>query len=108
MDRRLLRARYLELTRETLPARARADGWPLRFDHCFQRVALDNAVGDRWYDAVPGRPAIDHLTDAQLAAAVAVAERIAREGVPLLEELDANSLRWRSKRPKRFPSAPAR
>ena len=65
------------------------------------RAALDNAVGGRWYDAVPGRPAIDHLADAQLAAAVAVAERIAREGVPLLEELDANSLRWRGKRPKR-------
>lgn len=108
MDRPALRARYLELTRRTLPARARAEGWPLRFDHCFQRVALDNAVGGRWYDAVPGHPAIDHVTDAQLAAAVAVAERIEREGVGVLEALDASSLRWRGKRPKRSASAPGR
>lgn len=93
-------ARYLELTRERLPARARAEGWPLRFDHCFQRVVLDHAVHGRWYDHVDGRPALAHLSSAQLAAARAVAERIDREGVGLLCELDAQSLRWRGKPPK--------
>ena len=36
----------------------------------------------------------------RLADAVALAERIAVEGDPLLRELDARSLAWRGKRPK--------
>ena len=96
-----LRARWLELTRERLPARARAEGWPLRLDHCFQRVLLDQACGGRWYDHVAGRPAYRHLDARRLAAAVALGERLEREGEPLLRRLDADSLGWRGKRPKR-------
>ncbi len=96
-----LERRWLELTHETLPARARADGWPLRLDHCFQRILLDAVCGGRWYDHVDGRPAYRHLGPERLAAAVALAERLATEldARPLLGELDAQSLRWRGKRP---------
>ena len=50
--------------------------------------------------APPG-PAFAALDDAQLARAVELAERVAAEGDPLLRELDAQSLAWRGKRPKR-------
>jgi hypothetical protein len=94
-----LRERWLALTREELPARARTQGWPLRLDHCFQRVLLDQACGGRWYDHVAGRPAYRHLDPERLGAAVALGERLLREGEPLLRRLDEDSLRWRGKRP---------
>ena len=100
-----LRSRWLSLTQEQLPARARAQRWPLREDHCFQRVLLDAACGGRWYDHVPARPAYRHLDPDRLARAVALAERLATEpdAVVLLRELDARSLSWRGKKPKPVP-----
>jgi hypothetical protein len=98
-----LQARWLALTTEQLPTRARAERWPLREDHCFQRVLLDAACGGRWYDHVAGRPAYRHLDDERLGQAVALGERLAAEpdAVTLLRDLDAQSLAWRGKRPKR-------
>ncbi len=97
VDEEALRARWLELTRERLPARARAERWPLRLDHCFQRVLLDQVCGGRWYDHVEGRPAFRRLDAPRLRAAVRLAERLEREGEPLLRRLDEDSLRWRGK-----------
>ena len=54
---------------------AAAEGWPIRLDHCFMRVCLDHALGDRW-DRMVRRPAIRHLSDDQLEAAIACAERL--------------------------------
>ncbi len=99
-DEDALRRRWLVLTRERLPERARAERWPLRLDHCFQRVLLDQACGGRWYDHVSGRPAYRHLDPARLAAAVTLGERLEREGEPLLRRLDEDPLRWRGKAPK--------
>ena len=98
-----LRTRWLYLTKEQLPARARSQRWPLREDHCFQRVLLDAVCGGRWYDHVPARPAYRHLDADRLARAVGLAERLATEpdAVTLLRELDAQSLAWRGKPPKR-------
>ena len=105
-----LRARWLELTKERLPTRARAERWPLREDHCFQRVLLDAACGGRWYDHVPARPAYRHLDPERLGRAVALAEQLAGEpdAVDLLRELDAQSLAWRGKSPKRAAGSPRR
>ena len=102
-----LQARWLALTKERLPARARAERWPLREDHCFQRVLLDAVCGGRWYDHVPARPAYRHLDPERLGDAVALAERLATEpdAVVLLRELDAQSLVWRGKPPKRSARA---
>ena len=86
---------WLALTRRVLPGMAVAEGWPIRLDHCFMRVCLDAAIGRPWHEAVR-RPAIRHLTEAQLAAAVAVAERIRAEP-GLLPGLNRQSLLGRGK-----------
>ncbi len=92
-ERERLVARWLGLTRATLPGLAGAARWPIRFDHCFMRVCLDHAIGQPWHERVR-RPAIRHLTDEQLRAAIAVAERIASDP-SALPGLNAQSLAWR-------------
>lgn len=94
-ERPALLARWLQLTRAALPGMAAAQGWPIRLDHCFMRVCLDAAVGRPWHEAVR-RPAVRHLSDAQLARAVAVAERIVGEPA-CLPALNEASLRMRGK-----------
>ena len=79
-----------------LPRRAREEAWPLRHDHCFQRVVLDEVAGTVWYDRIP-RPAIRHLTEDQAIAAATIAQRLADEGEPLLVELNRRSLQRRGK-----------
>lgn len=101
--REQLLARYRELVLDELPRRARAGRWVVTADHCFGRIVLDHAVGGRWYDVLDRRrsPAFARLDDAQLAEAVALAERVLEEGDRLLRTLDAQSLAWRGKPPKR-------
>jgi hypothetical protein len=94
-QREEMAARWLALTREILPGMAAAGRWPIRLDHCFMRVCLDAAIGRPWHEAVR-RPAIRHLTGAQLAAAIAVAERI-RADPASLPALNRQSLRMRGK-----------
>jgi hypothetical protein len=96
-DRAVLEAEWLRLTRETLPGLARTRGWPVHADHCFQRILLDHAVGGRWYDHVPRRPAYRHLDEAALVRAVALG-RSAAAGEADLPALNDQSLRWRGKR----------
>jgi hypothetical protein len=102
MTRADLLARYRELVLGELPRRARAGHWVVSEDHCFGRIVLDSVVGGCWYDVLDRRrsPAFAQLDDAQLAAAVALAERVLVEGDLLLRELDAQSLGWRGKPPK--------
>ena len=105
-DRDALLRRYRELVDRDLPAQAARDGWVLRLDHCFGRVLLDAAVGRCWYEVLDRRsPAYRQLDDAQLVRTVELAERLLREGDPLLRELDAQSLAWRGKPPKRVRGA---
>ena len=103
-----LLARYRVLVDDALPAAARAGGWSLRLNHCFGRVLLDDAVGGCWYDHLDRRagPAYRQLDDDQLSGAVALGERLLTERDPLLRTLDARSLAWRGKAPKRLPSQP--
>jgi hypothetical protein len=129
-ERAALLRRYRELVLDELPRRAREGRWVVVNNHCFGRIVLDNTVGGRWYDVLDrrrsdrsghdastphsvraGSPAPDRrsafaqLDDERLAAAVALGERIAAEGDPLVRELDARSLAWRGKAPKR-PALP--
>jgi hypothetical protein len=98
-----LEERYLELVRDELPAAAREQGWVIRNDHCFGRVLLDDAVGGCWYDVLGrGRgSAFRRLDPDQLAHAVEQGERMLREGGETVRALDAQSLAWRGKAPKR-------
>jgi hypothetical protein len=91
-----LLARWFELTRRILPGMAAAQRWPIRLDHCFMRVCLDAAFGRPWHEAVRGRPAVRHMLGAELARAVAVAERIAA-APSILPAMNARSLRLRGK-----------
>ncbi len=93
-DRAALEARWLHLTRAALPAVADERGWPVRLDHCFQRILLDGACGGRWYDHVAGRPAYRRCDPAILSRAVALGEAVlAGEGD--LPALNRRSLAWR-------------
>lgn len=102
-ERNELLRRYRTLVDEALPAAARRADWSLRLNHCFARVLIDDAVGGCWYDHLDRRagPAFRQLDDEQLAGAVTLGERLLAEGDPLLRVLDARSLVWRGKAPKR-------
>ncbi len=86
-QRAALVERWLLLTREILPAMAAGENWPIRFDHCFMRVCLDDAMGRPWTEVLR-RPAIATMSDAQLAAAIRTAESIVErpETLPVLNE----------------------
>ncbi len=94
-ERATLEARWFALTRETMPAVAKAQAWPVRLDHCFQRILLDNAVGRPWRDAIAA-PAYRNATDQQLSAAIALGEA-ALDGKADLSALNRQSLVWRGK-----------
>lgn len=98
MTRADLLLTYFHLTRDVLPARALGEGWVVTADHCFQRIILDNVVGDAWRNVLTAKaPAYRQLSDEQLARAVELARQIEREGDPLLRTLNQNSLVWRGK-----------
>ena len=87
--------RWFALTRERMPALADQRGWPVRLDHCFQRILLDNAVGGHWSEEIPA-PAYRNAPDELLERAIALGEA-AVAGEEDLGELNENSLAWRGK-----------
>ena len=95
-DRSALEARWLLLTRTEMPGLAAGRRWPVRFDHCFQRILLDSATGGVWYDSIPKRPAYRHATDQALSDAVELGEAAIAGDVDL-HALNARSLSWRGK-----------
>ncbi|WP_448657515.1 GCN5-related N-acetyltransferase [Sphingomonas sp. CJ99] len=96
-DRASLESRWLTLTRTDLPSVAAERRWPIRADHCFQRVLLDHAAGGVWYDHIAGRPAYAHADAALLARAVALGEAV-RSGTADLPALNRQSIAWRRTR----------
>ncbi|RYY16104.1 MAG: GCN5-related N-acetyltransferase [Alphaproteobacteria bacterium] len=86
-------ARWLALTRITLPGFAVEHRWPIRLDHCFMRVLLDNAVGGVWHHTI-ARPAIKHADAETLERAIALGEGAMREP-SRLAMLNRCSLEWR-------------
>ena len=89
-SREALVSTYTRLTREVLPRMAKNErqDWPVREDHCFQRIVLDTVCGGVWYD---------HLDRPAYRRAVALCHAIA-DGQADLQQLNHNSLVWRGKR----------
>jgi len=88
---------YLHLTRTVMPALAQTSKrhWPVRNDHCFQRIVLDAICGGVWYDHI-ARPAYKHLSQAQATLAVQLCNQIIAEQTNL-NVLNQRSLAWRGK-----------
>ena len=88
---------YLHLTRTVMPALAQTSKrhWPVRNDHCFQRIVLDTICGGVWYDHI-ARPAYRHLSQTQAAEAVRLCDQIIAEKTDL-NVLNQQSLAWRGK-----------
>ncbi|WP_390549491.1 GCN5-related N-acetyltransferase [Qipengyuania sp. MTN3-11] len=95
MADRSITERWFELTRDQMPYLADKRGWPVREDHCFQRILLDNAVGGHWADEIPA-PAYLNAPDDLLERAIALGEA-AVAGEEDLAELNRNSLAWRGR-----------
>ncbi|WP_299612694.1 hypothetical protein [uncultured Tateyamaria sp.] len=89
--------RYLTLTQQVMPRLASEPGrnWPVRNDHCFQRIVLDTLCGVVWYDHLV-RPAYKHLTFDQALQAVSLCDDIIT-GRANLHDLNRQSLAWRGK-----------
>lgn len=94
---------YLRLTKKALPALAKAHKWPIRFDHCFMRVMLDNSFGCVWYEKLDRKKgsAISQIDADALKRAVGFGRRMEAEGLGAVQVLDNVSLRLRGKEPKR-------
>ena len=95
-----LRRRYLTLFREDLPAAAKTGEheWPVRNDHCFMRIVLDQLFGGCWYDHLSRKtPAYRQLDADQLRFAIDAAERFLGGDDETLRLWNADSLRWRGK-----------
>ena len=96
MNRADLEARWLTLTREIMPSVSAEKRWPIRNDHCFQRVLLDNACGGTWYAYISKRPAYRRADTATLERAIALGEAVLA-GSADLAELNVRSLTYRGK-----------
>ncbi|KAH8097777.1 hypothetical protein JL720_688 [Aureococcus anophagefferens] len=94
---------YLRLTKKALPALAKAHKWPIRFDHRFMRVMLDNSFGCVWYEKLDRKKgsAISQIDADALRRAVGFGKRMEAEGLGAVQVLDNVSLRLRGKEPKR-------
>lgn len=94
-----LRQRYLVLTEEKLPKKAKEEDWEIRFDHCFQRVILDNIFQDEWYGYLDNRsdiPAYKQMSIKQLKEAIKLGRKML-DSEEYMEELNQKSLNWRGK-----------
>ena len=90
-------SRYMVLTKEIMPHLALTSHahWPVRNDHCFQRIVLDAVCGGVWYDHLP-RPAYKNLTHDQATNAVNLCNDIILGNSDLVV-LNRQSLKWRGK-----------
>ena len=101
-----LRGQYLELVNQKLPQQAKRQ-FPVRFNHCFARIILDNLFQCCWYEKIDYAPrtfqdrkqgaAYKQLSVEELNKAIALAEQIIDSPDSYIQELNQNSLRWRGK-----------
>ena len=90
-----LEREWFALTREAMPSVAEGRDWPVRLDHCFQRILLDNACGKPWREMIPA-PAYRNASEELLSQAIALGQA-ALAGDADLGELNRRSLELRGK-----------
>jgi len=90
-----IETRWFDLTRSVMPALGQERGWPVRFDHCFQRILLDNACGGPWREHIEA-PAYKNASHSLLESAIRLGEKAIR-GEADLAEWNRQSLEWRGK-----------
>jgi len=90
-----LRRRWRDLVERRLPAAAPGRGWPIRLDHCYARVLLDNAVGTPWRERI-APPAWRNAPRPVLVRAIDLGEA-ALDGREDMADLNARSLGLRGK-----------
>ncbi|WP_395344511.1 hypothetical protein PN836_007020 [Ningiella sp. W23] len=88
---------YLELTNVVMPrlAKRQENNWPVKHNHCFARIVLDNVCQDLWYAHIKA-PAYLHLSTEQAEAAVRICKEII-EGKADIHALNTRSLAYRAK-----------
>ena len=93
------RSQYLELINQKLPEEAEKRDFPVRFNHCFARIILDNLFQRCWYEAIDRKKgaAYKQLSESELTKAIALAQEIVDRPDSYIKELNQNSLRWRGK-----------
>ena len=89
------RKRWSRLVGQDLPAAAEQHAWPIRHDHCFARILLDNAIGRPWKEVIRP-PAWRNTPIRDLEKAIELGLAVL-DGSASIEELNANSLRMRGK-----------
>ncbi len=93
-----LRNRYLELIDQVLPSLAGQRRLPVKYNHCFGRIILDNLFDCCWYEVLDRRQAAyRQLSEEQLKTAIAIAEAMITQPDEYTQQLNQNSLRWRQK-----------
>ena len=99
MNIEALRSQYIELINQKLPQEAKQRDFPVRFNHCFARIILDNLFQCCWYEAIDRKKgaAYKQLSQEELTKAIALAEEIINSPDSYIQELNQNSLRWRGK-----------
>lgn len=68
-----LREKYLDLVNNQLPQTAKNGRYPVRLNHCFARIILDNICGCEWYQVIE-KPAYKHMSEDQLQQAISLGE----------------------------------
>ena len=90
--------RLRHLANVAFPAAAKADGYPIVFNHCFLRVVYDHVFQDKWQRKLTnGKPAIHQLTEDQLTKAIETGEAMVKDK-ELTIRLNRESLTFRGKR----------
>lgn len=98
-DLETLRSKYLRLVNVTLPTYAKTRNFPVHLNHCFGRIILDTLFCGKWdlfLDRKKGA-AYKQLSEAQLALAIEIAEKIIYETDDHIRFLNEQSLKVRGK-----------
>lgn len=96
-------AEWLRVTRDVMPKLAAERGWPVRFDHCFQRILLDAVCRGDWRKEIKA-PAYKNASMKVLKRATVLAKKVIA-GDQCLHLLNRRSLAYRGIDRKRGPRA---